>query len=277
MKRAWWVFVCGLSIADAGAALVNLTMENLATNGWTSTATYVYGGTTNATVTQTADHDTANFRFFTGSMPVSWQFQWAGISTDGFANTMLSNITSVRIRLFGVSGESAGNWQPPTFTWVVDKGDTNQRCITWKPWSNGNSRLPGVWSELDAATTGQWFVEETGASYNSLAALQAALPNAYFEFSAELPADWGYASQQAFNVGNCPLYDQDRAWFSGATGYVDWFEIGVGGNVTRYDLGAIPEPSPLVSFAAALALLSLQAQRQRSRWVRRSGSLDTGA
>lgn len=238
---------CALVMSMAtGATALNLTAENLAANGWKATATSVYGGSTNASVTQTSDYGTGNFRFFTGTMPKSWEFQWAGISTDAFAGITLASITDVKIRNFGAYGDNATNWQPPTFTWVVDKGDGNQRCITWKPWANGNAREPLVWHEYDAAVTGQWFVEETGIYYNSLAALKAALPNASFEPTAELPLNWGYASQQAFNVGSCPLYDGDRAWFSGVSGYVDWFEVGVNGVVTRYDLGIVPEPATLM-------------------------------
>ena len=246
--------------ASALTMLEELPYDDLATHGWKVTATAVYQSGTNASVTWTDNYGASNFRFFTGSMPVSWQFQWAGISSNAFAGTLLSAITSVKIRNFGAYGDNVNNWQPPTFTWVVDKGDLNQRCITWLPWTNGNAREPGVWHEYDAATTGQWFVEETGAMYNSLAALKAALPNAYFELAADLPLDWGYASQQAFNVGNCPLYDGDRAYFSGASGYVDWFEVGVNGAVTRYDL--VPEPGSLLALAAGLGSLGLWRRRR---------------
>ncbi len=247
------------SVASAGA--VNLTLDNLAANGWKATAAPVYQTTLNASVTQTEDYGAGNFRFYTGPMNTAWMFQWAGLSTDAFAGKTLASITSVKIRNYGVSGDNVNNWQPPTFTWIVDKGDSNQRCIQWKPWANGNAREAGVWHEYDAATTGQWLVEETGVYYNSLAALKAALPNAYFEYTAELPTDWGYASQQAFNVGNCPLYDGDRAWFSNARGYVNWFEVGVSGVVTRYELGVVPEPGAFALLALGFALVALRRRK----------------
>jgi hypothetical protein len=234
------------------ASVVDLNLSNLAANGWKATTTSVYGGSTNATVTEATDYGADSFRFFTGTMPTSWQFQWASISTDNFAGTRLSAITAVRVRNFGAFGDGP-NWLPPTFSWVVNKGDGNQRCITWKPWSNGNAREPLAWHEYDAATTGQWLVEETGVYYNSLASLKTALPNAFFEPTARLPLDWGYASQQAFNVGFCPLYDQDRAWFNGTAGYVDWFEVGVSGATTRYNL--VPEPTGLLLLALGAWLL----------------------
>lgn len=245
----------------AMAAVVNLNGTNLAANGWKATATSVWGGATNATVTESTNYGAAGFRFFTGSMPTSWQFQWASVSTNAFAGARLSTITSVKIRNFGAYGDNVNNWQPPTFTWIVDKGDTNQRCITWKPWANGNARAPLAWHEYDCATTGTWHVYETNTNYNSLAALKAALPNAYFEYTAELPIDWGYASQQAFNVGNCPLYDEDRAWFSGVSGYIDWFEVGVSGNVTRYNF--VPEPGSIVTLCTGLIGLVAFARRRR--------------
>ncbi len=253
------VGVLGVSVARAD---VNLTLDNL--DGWKVTATSVYHTPTDpaTTVTQTTDYGgQGNFRFSTGPMNVSWQFEWAGLSTEAFAGKTLASITSLRIRNYGVSGDNAASWQPPTFTWVVDKGDSNQRCITWIPWSAGNAREPGLWHEYDAALTGQWLVEETGVKYNSLAALKAALPSAYFEYTAELPIDWGYASQQAFNVGNCPLYDVDRAYFTSARGYVDWFEVGVNGVVTRYDLGVVPEPGSLALLAVGLGLVALRRRK----------------
>ncbi len=80
--------------------------------------------------------------------------------------------------------------------------------------------------------------------------MKAALPNAWFADQADLPLDWGYASQQAFNVGYCPLYDEDRAFYSGASGYVDWFTIGINGVETTYNL--VPEPGSLVALCAGM-------------------------
>lgn len=257
MKRASAFVVGVLALAVvANAAVVDMNMANLGANGWKKTATWVWGGSTNASVTGTQDYGATNFRFYTGSMPNSWEFQWAGISTNSFSGTPLSAITSLKIRNYGMSGDNVIAWQPPTFTWIVQKDASNQRCITWKPWANGNAREPGVWHEYDAATTGQWFLEETETAYNSLAALKAALPNAWFADQANLPLDWGYASQQAFNIGNAPLYDQDRAWFSGSRGYVDWFEVGVNGAVTRYNL--VPEPATLALLVLGLGVVGLR-------------------
>ena len=264
MRLVYLCVVCLLALSvTAGAATVNLTMDNLTAQGWKVTATNVYGDTFDASVAQTTEHGVGDFMFYTGEMPDTWEFQWAGISTNAFSGTRLASITSVKIRTLGHDGRE-DNWQPSTFIWVVDKGDGNHRCVLWKPWSNGNPREPAVWHEHNAAVTGQWFVEETGRYCNSLIDLKAALPNAFFVDTGALPLDWGYASQHAFNVGNCPLYDADRSWFSRVTGHVDWFEIGVSGSVTRYDLGVgepIPEPGSLVGLAAGL--LGLTAFRRR--------------
>ncbi len=106
-----------------------------------------------------------------------------------------------------------------------------------------------------------WRVYETGSNYGSLASLKAALPNAFFADTSVLPLDWGYASQHAFNVGNCPLYDEDRAWFSGASGYVDWFKVGVNGVETTYNL--VPEPSTLVAMCMGLVGLVGSVRRRK--------------
>jgi len=247
-KTAFLALAIVCLLATTATADVTLTMSNLAANGWKATATYVWGGSTNASVTQTNDYGCGNFKFVTGSMPNSWEFQWTGISTNAFSGLSLSSITSVKIRNFGQAGDNALNWQPPTFTWVVDKGD-------------GNPREPGVWHEYNAAITGMWRVYETGTNYSSLASLKAALPNAFFADTSVLPLDWGYASQHAFNVGNCPLYDEDRAWFSGASGYVDWFKVGVNGVETTYNL--VPEPGTLAAMCMGLVGLVGSIRRRK--------------
>lgn len=218
MRLRYLFVACLLAVPGvAGGETVNLSLGNLAANGWKVTTATAYGGGTNASVTQTADYGASNFRFFTGPMPTAWRFQWAGISTDAFAQIPLASITSVKIRTFGVSGDNASSWQPPTFRWVLDTGFmNNKRSILWQPWANGNNREPGVWHEYDCATTGQWFVEELNVRWNSLAALKAAMPAATFERTDDLTPDWGCLSGHGFNVGNCPIFDEGRVWFGGA-------------------------------------------------------------
>lgn len=274
MKAHFLCVLTALVGPSALSATIELNDGNLVTSGWKKTASAVYQVGTNASVSQTADAGANNYRFFAGPMNTAWQFQWAGISTNEFAGMPLAIITSLTIRNYGIAGDSP-NWQPPTFTFILDKGDTNQRCVTWRPWNatTGNPRQPGGWNQYDAATTGSWYVEETAVYYSSLAALKATMPNAYFEYTSELPLEWGYASQQAFNVGLCPTYDQDRPWFTNTSGYVDWFEVGVNSNITRYDLGVVPEPGALFVIVGVIGVASLRKRARRSSTTRRLSAI----
>jgi hypothetical protein len=256
-------------LARAADATVNITTDNL--NGWTITTGRLGSGTANASVTQTTDYGgQGNFRFYTGAGVQNTSWQWAGISSGDFGGMLLSSISSMSIQEFGFSGDSPNNWEPPTFTWFIDKGNGSPRTVVWVPWntafpggsygsiSTSNSRTPGQWNTYDCATTGTWFVEENGAKYTSLAALKAAFPSGFFLPASRLPAS-SYLSQQAFNLGNVQVYNADQTMFNNTTGYVDWFEVGVNGTVTRYDLGAaVPEPGALALLALGLGLVALR-------------------
>ncbi len=266
MRLSSWVVISALTMtAVASADTVILTPDNLAANGWKSTATYVWGGSTNATVEATSHYGASNFRFVTGSMPTSWQFQWAGLSTGALAGTPLSAITSVKIKTFGLGGDNVQSWQPPSITFSLSRNNaTADRNLVWIPWTSAtwgasNPRAPGVWNEYDCATTGLWRSLDNNVTYSSLAAAKAVLGTATFATTAQLPVDWGYVSQHALNVGNNPLYDEQRANYSGVTGYVDWIEIGVNGVVTRYDF--VPEPASLMLLAAGVVVLTGRPRR----------------
>jgi hypothetical protein len=271
MKTPCLIIMSALAVSVASAADVNLTMDNLAANGWKTTATFVWGGSTDASVTQTEDYGAGNFRFFTGTMPTSWQFQWAGLSTGGLAGTPLNQIGNLSMRTFGNFGDNAVSWQPPSMTFLLSRnGNTADRCLVWLPWTSSNlgtsnPRTPGVWNEYDLMTTGRWRIMETGVNYSSFAAAVAALyvgqSSVTLGNAGQLPLDWGYASQQALNIGNIPLYDEQRASYSGVAGYVDWFQIGVNGVVTRYDLGVVPEPGSLVLVAVGFGLLAIRRRK----------------
>lgn len=264
MKNKCSFIIAAMAASVAVAADVNLTMDNLTANGWKTTSTFVWGGSTDASVTQTADYGAGNFRFYTGTMPTSWEFQWAGLSTGGLAGTPLSAITSIKIRTFGLGGDNQFSWQPPSITFCLSRaGATADRNLVWIPWTSNafgtsNPRAPGVWNEYDCATSGIWRSLDNNVTYASFAAAKAALGTATLATTAQLPLDWGYASQQALNIGNIPLYDEQRATCSGVIGYVDWFEIGINGVVTRYDLGVVPEPGSLALLLVGLGLVGLR-------------------
>ncbi len=262
----------------ASAADVNLLLDpnNLAANGWSttikhSTPTYVY--TPGAgTVTQVADvGGVGAFKFTVPAMNTAWTFDSALIGTANLAGTLVNNISSIKIRALGITGDNANSWQPPSITLSLSRGGaTSDRNLVYVPWSTQSSswgapaahpRASGQWFEFDATTEGTWIVVDTGAKYATWAAVKSALGTAAIANQSQLPLSWGYASQQGVNIGIYPLYDEQRALDSAVSGEVDWFEFTVSGVTTRYDLGVVPEPGTLGLLAVGLGLLALRRRK----------------
>jgi len=155
-----------------------------------------------------------------------------------------------------MQGDEPSDYQPPTFLFAFRNApmDLSNMFATWIPWTNGNPRAPGSvnWATYDAMTTGTWRISSIGAAYASFAAMVSANPELTFMSDAELAAYYPDYPGRALNVGLGNYGPGERDFFSSARGGVDWLEVGVDENVTRWDLNKVAEPGSILCLSTGL-------------------------
>jgi len=65
-------------------------------------------------------------------------------------------------------------------------------------------------------------------------------------------AGWDVPSGQSFNVASGALYNEMNQYFSSARGVVDWIDVGIDGEVTRFDFKMRVLPTVVMRGANAL-------------------------
>lgn len=254
MKRTYFVvavLLLAFAVSQAGAGTVFMKLADLPGNGWKVTA--IAGPEAGTSVSEKLNFAGANGFQFSPKRSVNDSRSWAGISTGSFAGIKASQITSLKIRNYGIEGDGSV-WQPPTFQFAFQKAPTNpsNRVAIWLPW-DGETRLPGQWNEIDAMTAGTWKIPWVGKTYTNFAAMLAEYPDLTFADDT-VAATW-IPSGQSFNVASGAVYNEMNQYFSSARGVVDWFEIGIDSSLasvttTKYDLAdVVPEPASLLSLA----------------------------
>ena len=257
MKRTYFVvavLVLAFAVSAASAGTVFMKLTDLPGNGWKVTA--IAGPEAGTSVTEKLNFAGANGFQFSPKRSVNDSRSWAGISTDQFAGIKASQITSLKIRNYGIEGDGS-TWQPPTFQFAFQKASdsASNRVAIWLPW-DGDARLPGQWNEIDALTAGTWKIPWVGKTYTNFAAMVAEYPGLVFATDA-VCATW-IPSGQSFNVASGSAYNEMNAYFSSARGVVDWFEIGIDTTLaapvlTRYELAdVVPEPSSMLALGAGM-------------------------
>ncbi|MDM8006596.1 MAG: PEP-CTERM sorting domain-containing protein [Phycisphaerae bacterium] len=254
--------MAGLAAGVASAADVSLYATDLSGTGWNKLV--LPDSTGRGSVTDRLWGTEPCMQFTNGGKDRGGKY--AAISTGNYAGTKAAQITSLKIRLYGIEG-TGSTWQAPMFVLALEKnpGDTNNRIAWWIPWADTTAREPGVWKEYDAMTDGQWYVPNAaGARFATFGALTTAYPNSVLATDSQVSA-WGFGAgatgtAHSFNVGFASMYNEVLDYGNDARGVVDWFELGIDGAVTKFYLNEVPEPATLV-FLALGSLLVIRRRR----------------
>lgn len=259
--------VAGFVASTAGAATIGMNVSQLGANGWNTVIKADSGG--RGSVTDRSNWAGSNGIQFTNGDNGRTPKCWSAISTANYAGTAASSITSLKMRVYGTEGDGS-NWQPPAFMFAFAKAPTNlsARYAWWLPWADGTPRVSGSWQEYDAMTDGQWYIPNANGRYSTFAAMVAATPTLVLASDAEIAtmsADFGAGATGAahsFNVGHFSYYNEVAAYHDSARGTVDWFEVGIAGNVTRFDLNDVPEPATLMALLTGMGLVCIRRNRR---------------
>lgn len=252
--------VAGLAASAASAADVSLYATDLSGTGWNTVVVPDSGG--RGSVTDRLWGTEPVMQFTNGNKELTARC-WAAISTDNYAGVAASQITSLKIRVYGIEGDGTA-WQPPTFLFAFAKAPTSlsNRFAEWIPWADGTPRETGVWKEYDAMTDGQWSIPWVGGSYSTFAAMVAAYPDMYFANDTEVQTMMAGFAGHSVSVGHFDWINNVNTYHDSARGVVDWFEVGIDGDVTKFYLNEVPEPASVALLAMGMAgLIGIRRRR----------------
>ena len=184
---------------------------------------------------------------------------WSAITTPNYNGLHLSDITALSMKTSGFEGADASNWQPPHFLVSFVNSGGNTRCAEWLPWTDGIARNPGSsvdakFGTYDAMVDGSWFCAWSGLTFTTWADMITGLGDCTIVASTP-----GYGANwrgNGFSVG-FGIYDSSNAKYnSDARGLVEYFDVGIDGTTTRFNL--VPEPGSLALLALGGTVLLLR-------------------
>ena len=265
IRFGWFLAVCclALSITAASAGTVNMTLANMGDQGWTSVIivdSSGRGGIYEKAGPYGGEPVGNNMFMFTEGSVSRASNPWSAITTTNYNGVTLSRITALAMRTSGFEGGSGydNDFQPPHFLLSFVNSGGNTRCAEWFPWFNGIARDPGnsadaKFGTYDAMVDGSWFCAWTGGTYPDWASMITALTDCTIVAKPPGYSNW---RGDGFSVGY-GMYDSSNVKYNNdGRGLVDWFDIGIDGTTTRYNL--VPEPGSLALLALGGALVLLR-------------------
>ncbi len=258
------VVLAGLAASVAGAATIGMNTSQLGTYGWNSVVIADSGG--RGAVGDRVQNGSNGIQFTNGDKDKT-NSSTAMISTANYAGVAASSITALNIRVWGHEGDGS-DWQAPMFVFPFQKapGNLSNRYAFWIPWSDGVARAPQTWQTYNALTDGTWYVPNVGATFLTFASMLTAYPLMIFPTDTDLALMGKFpAGAHSFNVG---YMDGGVDWVNyvgkysdSARGTVDWFEVGINGETTRFDLNDVPEPATLAILTIGMGLAGIRRRR----------------
>lgn len=258
MRILTLLMVCCLATA-ASAATVNMPSPTQLPPGWSTVVIPDSAG--RGAVANKNWGGVLTFQFTQGDR-VKTTGCWSTLSTTNYDGVALSRITALNISLYGIEGGES--WQPPKFVFALKKTPTDwsNRFAEWIPWSDGTPKpSPAAWQTLDALVDGSWTIPWVSKTYSTMADMLANYPGLTFSNDAEIQLAMSGFAGKSFNLGHANWIGATAPYNDDNRGVVDWFEVGVDGVNTMYDLNQVPEPGSLA--ALAVGLVGLAGLRRR--------------
>jgi hypothetical protein len=180
---------------------------------------------------------------------------WSGISKNFAAGTLVSTITTFKIRTCSYQG-SGTTYEPPSIYLGVSNDGVNDRCIRYLPWASTTRGNSYQYYEYDLADpNGKWYQHISG-TVSTLSAILGAAPMLQFYTATALPGG------DNFHVFNGSTQNQEDQYGNSTWGNVDWVEIGFAdGSDYIYDF-VVPEPSSILAlFTGIVGIAALRRRR----------------
>jgi hypothetical protein len=242
-------FVIALAIlalsASAYAGTVYMPSVSSLAPGWNMSVVADSSG--RGSITNKATAGSNGFQFTLGDKDKTSGVR-SILGTTSYDGVALSSITTLKARVMVIEGD--GNYQAPKFVLKLQKAIDNvsDRTLEWIPFSDGVTRVVNTWFDLDATVDGSWICPNTGATYLTLAAAQAAIPGGLITSSSTYWPLLPYG----FSIGSNNWVSNVSTYNDNSRGVCDWFEVGINGVNTKYDLYDVPEPGALLALATGL-------------------------